>query len=340
MHHYKIILISWLAVGLLSGCAQSFMGESTLEFRDIPYTSTQNKPWVEKKKALPGIAALYGLPESTQVHYVDLGPEDGQPIIFVHGLGSYLKFWRYQLDTFAASGYRVLALDMLGYGKSSKPATFPYTMESMAGVVHEFADAVGAQKPILVGHSMGGQTVLSYALQFPEDVRALVLTSPAGFEEFTSKEKDWFRSVFSTAFIKSADEEAIWGSIRRNNFARWKDEYIWLIEERVRLKESLDFDAYAYANVRSVHGLLDNEFVRNNLDKIKPPTIIVHGDWDRLIPNPFLHGGETVEIMSYGAKRIPDSKLVTLERCGHTVQMDCPDSYNQAVLTFLRARMQ
>ena len=185
---------------------------------------------------------------------------------------------------------------------------------------------------------MGGQTALSYAIRFPEALSALVLTSPAGFEHFTTREKTWFKQVFTTTLIKNSPEYALWGSIRRNNFAQWQEDFEWLVEERTRLVKSPQFDAYAYANVRSVHGLLENDFVRDNLDKVLAPTLIIYGDWDRLIPNRFLHAGHTREVMAYGRDHIPNARLVTLERCGHTVQMDCSARYNQEVAVFLQSR--
>ncbi|MCA9646488.1 MAG: alpha/beta hydrolase, partial [Myxococcales bacterium] len=95
--------------------------------------------------------------------------------------------------------------------------------------------------------------------------------------------------------------------------------------------------AYAYANVKSVHGLLDNEFVRSNLKRVNVPTLIVHGDRDRLIPNPFLHGGNTVDIMEYGHANISGSRLVTLSGCGHSLQLDCHEEFNREALQFLKA---
>ncbi|MFT3774127.1 MAG: alpha/beta hydrolase [Minicystis sp.] len=194
----------------------------------------------------------------------------------------------------------------------------------------------GAEHPILFGHSMGGQTALSYAIRFPDELRALVLTSPAGFEEFSRREKEWFRKVITVRAIKAADEYSIWGSVRRSNFGKWRPELEWLIEERVRLAKNPDFDSYAYANVKTIAGLADNDFVRTSLDKIKAPTIIVYGDRDELIPNPYMHGGFTSSIMQYGHEHIAGSKLVGLKGCGHTVQMDCPRAYNEAVTAFLQ----
>lgn len=320
-----------------TGCVSSYASRPALEYADVEYSSPQGTDWPESRLALPETAKKYRLPNVPEITYVEQNRDAAPTVVMIHGLGSYLKFWRYQVDEVAKAGYHVIALDMLGYGKSDKPATFPYTMEAMSQVVHELVKAKGLQHPILMGHSMGGQTALSYAIQFPEDLGGLVLVSPAGFESFSPKEKQWFRNVFSSKLILAADEEAIWGSIRYGNFYRWESAYEWLIEERVRAVKNSQFKAYAYANVKSVHGLLDNEFVRSNLKRIHVPTLIVHGDRDRLIPNPFLHGGNTVDIMEYGHANIAGSKLVTLSGCGHSLQLDCHDEFNRAALEFLKA---
>lgn len=323
--------------GVLTGCVPSFRNQPPLAFRDISYSAPDGKPWPEKRIRLPGAQKAFALPEPLEIAFVELNPAGKEPMIFIHGLGSNLKFWRYQLDRFAVAGHRVIALDLPGYGKSDKPASFPYTMESFADVVREVASALAVDHPILVGHSMGGHTALTYAVRWPDEPRALVLTAPAGFEEFSRREKDWFRKVVTVRFIKGAGEYQIWGSVRHANFFHWKPQDEWLIEERVRLAKNPDFEQYAYANVKSIHGLTETDFVRKNLDRIKAPTLIVYGDKDMLIPSAFLHGGQTSDVMEYGHAGIRGSKLTELEGCGHMVQMDCSERYNGAVDGFLSA---
>lgn len=330
------ITLAAALAALSIGCVPTFRGAPPLAFKDLSYTGVDGRAWPEKRAALPATTQLHQLKKPLEIGYVELNPGGKETLLFIHGLGSYLKFWRYQLDAFAAEGYRVIAVDLPGFGKSDKPASFPYTTEAMSDVVRELVNVTGAHRPILIGHSMGGQTALSYAIRFPHEIRALVLTSPAGFEEFSRREKDWFKKVVTVRLIKSADDHAIWGSIRRSNFAKWRPDLEWLIEERTRLAANEEFESYAYANVKTVHGLADNDFVRTSLDKITAPTIILYGDRDELIPNPFMHGGFTSSIMRHGHERIAGSKLVGLSGCGHTLQMDCPRAYNDSVLAFLR----
>lgn len=324
-----------LAVAL-AACAPRYSARPPLEFQDLPYAGPDGRAWPVATRELPETARAYGMARPPKVAYVELGK--GGPkgtLLFVHGLGSYLKFWWFQLDAFAADGWHVVALDLPGYGRSEKPASFPYTMEAMADAARELARGLGAERPVLVGHSMGAQVALSWAIRYPDDVRALVLTSPAGFETFTVRERAWFEQAYSTALVKSVPEYGIWGTVAQANFARFRPELRWLVEERVRLAGAAAFDQYAYAQVRSVQGLARNDFVRQSLGRVTAPALIVFGEQDRLIPNPFLHGGFPREVFEVGQRGLSGSRLVGLAGCGHSVQLDCPREYGEAVKGFL-----
>lgn len=326
MKSYCLALFAAMTVG----CA-TYSEMAPLPFAEFDYSGPDGTAWPAHRVELPSIGERYGIAVVPAVHYVELNPTGAPTLVFVHGLGSYLKFWRYNLDHFAGLGYRVVALDMLGYGKSDKPASFPYTMEAMGEVVAAVMAQLGVERAVLVGHSMGGQTALSLAIRRPDVVAGLVLAAPAGFEDFPEREEQWYRQAVRSAFIRAADEDGIWGAVRHANFYRWRDDYAWLVEERVRVATTAEFASYAYANVRSIQGLAANDFVRDNLGQIKAPTLVVHGDRDRLIPSPFFNGGFTRDVMAAGAAQIPEAGLVTLEGCGHTVQIDCHDGFNAAV---------
>lgn len=318
-----------------TGCVKRYSDSPALSFDDVPYVGESGVAWPLKSVTLEGAQKRHGLAHAPKLSYVELNEGGAQTVVFLHGLGSYLKFWRSQLEATAAKGYRVVAIDQLGFGKSEKPAGFSYTTEAFGENVVEVLDLLKIDRAILVGHSLGGQTALSTAIRFPGRVAALVLASPAGFETFSGREQKWFKNVYGRTLVKDADEEAIWGAIRYLNFQRWDAKHEWLVEERVRLAKSAQFDAYAYAQVRSVEGLAKNDFVRESLAKVKAPTVILYGTGDRLIPNAYLHGGRTAWTMESGRSQIAGSELIALPGCGHTLQLDCTAQFNEALFAFL-----
>ena len=289
-----------------------------------------NLPPVEFKDA------DYGFPTKTvlsnpSMSYIDEGKGD-KTIILVHGLASNAGFWRCSIPLLSKN-YRVIAVDLPGYGKSQKDA-YPYTMTFYSEQIKKLADELKLDKFILVGHSMGGQIAITFSLKYPERLEKLVLASPAGIEEFEQGEGDWLRSVMTVTGVKKTPEDGI----RRNlalNFYTWNDKWEWMVEERVRMIKAKDFDDFAYTVVRCVNGMLD-EPTFDKLKNISVPTLIVHGKNDGLIPNPYLNPGFTADVFEWGAKQIPNCKRYEIDECGHMLQIEKPEEFSKAVLDFIK----
>ncbi|MCQ1948021.1 alpha/beta fold hydrolase [Arthrobacter sp. zg-Y1116] len=114
-----------------------------------------------------------------QVRYRDEG--EGTPVVLVHGIGRSLEDWTEQHELLAGHGYRVVSVDLAGFGESA-PLREPYTLPALARFMAAFLDAVGIASPAhLVGNSLGGAVAMQLSLQSPERVRSLVLAGSAGF---------------------------------------------------------------------------------------------------------------------------------------------------------------
>lgn len=263
--------------------------------------------------------------------YVDSGGA-GPPIVLVHGLSSSLGFWDKQVAVLAGKGYRVLALDLPGYGASARPDA-PLTPPWYAAFVADFMASVGAPRATVVGHSMGGQIALWLALDHAARVDRLVLAAPAGFERFTRGEARWMKEYWHEKRAMEADEEAIRANFRVV-FNRPDALTERLIEERVRLAGTPEFAGTSVAVSRSVAGMLDHP-VLDRLGEIRAPTLIVMGTDDRLIPNPIFHGGRSAAVARRGQAAIAGSQLVLLKGAGHGLQSDDAAGFDAAMLGFL-----
>lgn len=270
--------------------------------------------------------------DGVDVAYVDSGG-DGPPIVFVHGLSSYLGFWEYQIPAFA-QGHRVLALDLPGFGASGRPDA-PYTPPWYAGVVADWMVTVGVPRATLVGHSMGGQIALTMALDHPERVERLVLSAPAGFERFEPGAARFIKEHWTERRALAATEEEIRANFVTLVFNRVDAGVERLLEERVRLGRSEAFAGTSVAVSRCIAGMLDFP-VWARLPEIQVPTLVVFGTDDRMIPNPVFTGGRTRTIAEAGVERIPGAKLVLVPGAGHTVHHDDPEAFNAALERFLR----
>lgn len=279
----------------------------------------------------------YGYPvhmalDDPQVAYIDVG-EGPETLVLVHGMASNMGFWRYNVPALAEH-YRVIALDLPGYGRSGRRADHAYTLTSYARAIDDLVAELGLDPITLVGQSMGGQIAMVTALQHPASIARLVLVNPAGIETFEPNEAAWLRSVYTVEAMRDTPEEAI----RRNialNFHEWDERLEWMVEERLRVAMTDDFDPFAHAVARSVGAMLD-EPTASRLDAITQPTLLVYGANDALIPNPYLHPGSPDDLFGEAADRIPDATLVAIPEAGHLVMIERPAAFNRAVLGWLR----
>ena len=118
--------------------------------------------------------------------YEAAGDSAGTPLVFLHGIGGAARAWHGQITAFS-NRYRAIAWDMPGYGGSAPLKSV--SIATLAEALQEFLREIGAKKPVLVGHSIGGMIVQQWLTKYPREAAAVVLaqTSPA----FGKAEGDW-----------------------------------------------------------------------------------------------------------------------------------------------------
>jgi pimeloyl-ACP methyl ester carboxylesterase len=114
--------------------------------------------------------------DGNRLHYVEAG--SGQPILFLHGLGGQLHHFRHTLFSRLAKDFHLVAVDRPGSGYSRRAAGSSARLSEQARVVAHVIDRLGLEKPLVVGHSLGGAVALALALDHPDKVGGLVLLSP------------------------------------------------------------------------------------------------------------------------------------------------------------------
>ena len=271
--------------------------------------------------------------DGREIAYVERpGPSEDAPVLlFVHGLGSNLSLWCHHVDAFPQ--YRVLAMDLPGFGMSGKedvPATMLFFAESVVG----FLDAMDVKTATYVGVSMGGQIGLHVALKHADRLDQIALVSPAGIETFTEQDATAIRSMMSAEGIMAASDGQVQQSVALN-FHEYTNDYAWLVKQRQAVADRSDFPAYAAANAKAVGGMLDGA-VYDQLGAIDLPTLILFGAGDKLIPNRFLHPEQSLETIAEAAQAaMPDAQVELIEDAGHLVMIEQPDAFEEHLREFL-----
>jgi pimeloyl-ACP methyl ester carboxylesterase len=271
------------------------------------------------------------LNDGIKLAYVDEG-KGTETILMIHGLGSYLPAWNKNITELSKS-YRVIAVDLPGYGKSSK-APHSGLMSFYAGVIANLIQTLELGPVNLAGHSMGGQIAMVLTLEKPELVKRLILVDPAGFEAFHAGQKNWFKDVMTPNLVRLTTVDAIENNLA-SNFYRLPDDARFMIEDRIAMRDADDFEAYCLAVARSVHGMVE-EAVLDKIQAIHIPTLIFFGENDMLIPNRYLNPGFTRKIAETGAGLIKGSKLIMVPKCGHFMMFEKPEVFNSETRNFIR----
>ncbi len=286
-----------------------------MEFEDFKYPFEITKSEIE-----PGLV----------IAHTDMG--DGEPVVFIHGLGSYIPAWNKNLEELSRH-FRCIALDLPGYGKSSKPL-HSATMDYYAEVIIKLMDKLGIGKFSVCGHSMGGVIALKMAIDFGDRLNKLVLVAPGGAETYSDDEKLLVRSYLNSERIMNNDDEQIANNVIVN-FHNFPEDARFMIDDRKNMRKFSLFENHAEIVARSAIGVVNSD-VPSRLNEITLPTLGIFAQNDKLIPNRFVHPWLSVtDIINTFENGIKGLKTVLLEECGHFVQFELPGTFNDQMIRFV-----
>ena len=262
------------------------------------------------------LPALPELREATvfgrKICYYDTGR--GPTLVLVHGVGGDADQWAFCFDGLAAS-HRVIAIDLLGFGRSDKPL-IDYRIAGYIEVLDRFLAGVGIASASFVGHSLGGWIVAAFALRFPQKVEKLVLNDAAGIDD--------------GAIAIPVDLNISSRANLRNAFECMIHDKGMVTDELVDLAYSLHLERGDGYTIRSVLETLTSarEKLDGKLAALKAPTLILWGEEDAITPLSMAHAFH---------RQIVGSRLQVIAQCGHLPPLEKPDAFVAAVTGFLRS---
>jgi non-heme chloroperoxidase len=269
-----------------------------------------------------------GKENSTSIHlyYEDHG--SGQPVVLIHGYPLSSASWEKQVPALLDAGHRVIAYDRRGFGKSSQPTT-GYNYDTFAEDLHKLVTHLKLQDFALVGFSMGGGEVARYIGRYgSKGVSKAVIIG--GVPPFLLKTADNPEGVDGSVFegiekAVAADRYAFFTEFFKNFYNTDVNLGKRVSEQAIQASWNVAAIASAKASLACVPTW--GEDFRNDVAKIDVPTLVIHGDADRIVP--ISAAGQRT------AKLINGAELVVIKDGPHNVAWTHADEVNSALVSFL-----
>jgi len=259
-----------------------------------------------------------------KIHYHEAG--SGHPLILIHGGGPGASGWsnfRYNINSLAEH-YRVLIVDLPGYGKSDIVVPEDNMFGFHARAIKNMIDALGIDKTHIIGNSLGGGTALKFTLDYPDHVNRLILMgSGGGYPYFTPMMTEGMKILFDTYEGEGPTIEKLRRFI---NIMVYDDSFVTeeLLKERLAAATRPEIMANPPIKLRGKFPAED--LWRERLDQLPHETLVIWGREDRVVP---------LDAAFMLMKQMPKAHLFVFPQCGHWVQMEKVDQFNALVLQFL-----
>lgn len=283
--------------------------------------------------------------QKLRMAYLDVAPTgepNGRTVLLLHGKNFAAFYWEPTIRALTAEGFRVIAPDQVGFGKSSKPQNYQFSFAGLSASTAALLDSLDVKEVSVVAHSMGGMLGTRFALLYPSRVERLVLVNPIGLEDYGALTP--YRGIDAIYRDELAQTPQKIREYQRNAYyaGELKPEYEPLMALLIGWSLHPEYAKVAWVSARTAEMIFTQPVV-HELSDLTVPTLLIIGLRDRTAlgkafaePEVAATMGDYPELGKRTHAAIPDSKLVELPGVGHMPQVEAFPQYRDALLEFLR----
>lgn len=272
--------------------------------------------------------------------YMDVRPSqsNGKTLLLLHGKNFNGYYWKDIIPWLVDKGYRVVAPDQVGWGRSGKPV-LSYSFHWLASNTRTLLDSLKITSVIVLGHSMGGMLAARFTLMYPELVQKLILENPIGLEDY--KRFVPYRAIDSIYNKERSATYEMYRKYQESYYPEWKPEYDQYVKAQAAALTDPSFDKIAWVNALTYQMIYEQPVIYE-LSTIKIPTLLVIGQKDRtIVGKDLLNAAQKKMYGQYPVlgrkvnRLIKGSRLVELETTGHIPHIQSLQAFKNALLQFL-----
>jgi pimeloyl-ACP methyl ester carboxylesterase len=254
---------------------------------------------------------------------------NGRTVYLTHGASYYGWYWENTIRALTNEGYRVIAEDRLGWGKSSK-ALIPYSWHLHAENMKAVLDHLGIEQTAVIGHSMGGQMVTRFARLYPERTTHLIMVNPIGLtgRQGPAPMEPVTRDALPEVGERSVpDRQDVYESNLRTEVGRvveWRPEFLEHV--RIRFGNAISEGGPLLNAVRSANSTGDSML----------------GDWPLIATKAMVIGGAQdganfPASATNAAERLQNGEVYLIPNAGHNPHLETPEVLNREIIRFLKS---
>jgi pimeloyl-ACP methyl ester carboxylesterase len=275
--------------------------------------------------------------------YMDIPPgaaANGKTVVLFHGKAFGCYYFRNVIEALTGAGYRVVAPDQIGWGKSPKP-DIHYSFQLLAANTATLLDHLGVGQVAVLGHSTGGMTAVRFTLTNPGRVTRLVLEDPLGLADYRTGIPPQSEETLYQHEVNWTDPAVIRGYVA--GYFVHPDPTVWepLADVLVRVTLSPDYPRWARAAALTFQ-MIYQQPVRYEYHQLEPPVLLVVGAEDHVVPlGQYAEPAEATRLGDFtglsaaAAQDIPRATRVVIPGCGHIPHLEHPRQFLAELLPFL-----
>jgi pimeloyl-ACP methyl ester carboxylesterase len=279
--------------------------------------------------------------QTAQMAYMDVAPAgdgNGSTVLLLHGKNFPAAYWAGTIEFLSSRGYRVIAPDQLGFGKSDKPE-LDYSFELLADNTRQLLDSLCIESVTVIAHSMGGMLAGRFALLYPGYVERLVLTNPIGLEDYSK-----LAPQPSLADLEKKELATTLQGLRdyhRKYYAKWQPQYDEWPLLAYRMTLGPDWPRLARVNALTAQMIWQQPVVQDFPLLTVPVTLIIGQEDRTALGKDLVSAEQAAKMGNYpqlgraAAAAIPGAELIELPGVGHLPHLESPEKFRAALLDLL-----